>query len=81
MAGVVTRFMMERFGRLPGIVFGAVIFAIAHWAAFNPLLLVASLGCGFFWNWLYAVTDDLTIPTVSHLLWDFLLLFVFPAVT
>ena len=78
--GVVTRYMMERFGRLQGIIIGAVIFALAHWAAYNPLLLVAALGCGLFWNWLYAATDDLTIPTVSHLLWDILLLFVFPAI-
>jgi uncharacterized protein YbjT (DUF2867 family)/membrane protease YdiL (CAAX protease family) len=78
--GVVTSYTMERFGRLPGIVLGAGIFAIAHWAAFNPLLLLAAVGCGLFWNLLYAATDDLTIPTVSHLLWDFLLLFLFPAV-
>jgi len=78
--GVVTRYLMERFGRLQGIVLGAVIFAITHWAAFNPLLLLAALGCGLFWSWLYAATDDLTVPTVSHLLWDFLLLFIFPAI-
>jgi len=78
--GVVTRYMMERFGRLQGIMLGALIFAIAHWSAFNPLLLLAAFGCGLFWNWLYAATDDLTIPTVSHIMWDFLLLFAFPAV-
>jgi uncharacterized protein YbjT (DUF2867 family)/membrane protease YdiL (CAAX protease family) len=78
--GVVTRYLVERFGRMPGITCGAAIYALAHWAAFNPLLLLAAFGCGFFWSWLYSATDDLVAPTASHLLWDLLLLFLFPVV-
>lgn len=78
--GVVARFLMERSGKAVGIVAGAAVYALAHWAAWNPLLLVAALGCGLFWGWLYTATDDLVAPTVSHLLWDVLLLFVFPVV-
>jgi membrane protease YdiL (CAAX protease family) len=78
--GVVTRYLIERCGRMPGIACGSAIYALAHWAAFNPLLIIAALGCGFFWSWLYSATDDLVAPTASHLLWDLLLLFLFPVV-
>jgi NADH dehydrogenase len=78
--GVVTRYLIEHCGRTPGIICGSAIYALAHWAAFNPLLLIAAFGCGFFWSWLYAATDDLVAPTASHLLWDLLLLFLFPVV-
>ena len=74
--GVVTRFLMERLGSGWGIVAGATVYTLAHWATFNPLLLLAAFGCGLFWGWLYAAADNLTVPFVSHLLWDVLLLFV-----
>jgi len=76
--GVVARFFMERWGRAYGIAAAAMVYALAHFATFNPLLLAAALGCGLFWGWLYAATDNLVAPTVSHLLWDVLLLFAFP---
>ncbi len=74
--GVVTRFLMERLGSGWGIVAGAIVYTLAHWATFNPLLLLAAFGCGLFWGWLYAAADNLIVPFVSHLLWDVLLLFV-----
>ncbi|HEX4999000.1 MAG TPA: CPBP family glutamic-type intramembrane protease, partial [Terriglobia bacterium] len=77
--GVIARWLMERWGRPAGVAAGAALYAACHWAAFSPLLLVAALGCGLFWGWLYAATDDLVTPTVSHLLWDALLL-TFPLV-
>lgn len=78
--GVVARFLMERWGRAWGIAAGAAIYALAHGATLNPLLLAAAFGCGLFWGWLYAATDDLVAPAVSHLAWDVLLLFAFPVV-
>ena len=79
--GVVARFLMERWGRAPGILAGAAIYALAHWATQNPLLLMAAFGCGLFWGWLYAATDDLVPPVVSHLAWDAMLLFAAPVVS
>jgi membrane protease YdiL (CAAX protease family) len=79
--GVVTRFLMERVGRGAGILLGATVYALAHWAAWNPLLLLAAMAFGIFWGWLYAATDDLVAPTVSHLLFDVLLLFAFPVIS
>ncbi|HVR84015.1 MAG TPA: NAD-dependent epimerase/dehydratase family protein [Planctomycetota bacterium] len=76
--GVVVRFCIQRFGVAFGILAGAVLYMVAHAATLNPLLLGAALGCGVFWGLLAAVTDDLTAPIVSHLVWDVLILFVTP---
>ena len=78
--GVVARYFMERHGIVPGIVYGASIYALAHAATLNPVLLLAALACGIYWGCLYALTDDLVTPTISHLVWDILLLFLFPVV-
>ncbi len=76
--GVVARFAMERWGRAAGLLAGAALYAAAHVAALNPLLLAACFFCGLFWGWLFAATDDLTAPVVSHLAWDALMLFAAP---
>lgn len=76
--GVIVRFAAERLGHLPGIVAGAALYAAAHAATGNPLLLGAAFGCGLFWGLLYSGTDDLTAPVVSHLFWDVMVMFVTP---
>jgi membrane protease YdiL (CAAX protease family) len=78
--GVVARYLMERKGRVRGVVAGAVLYALAHLATLNPLLLAAALGCGLVWGLLYAVTDSLVPPLVCHLVWDAFLLFLLPVV-
>jgi len=78
--GVLSRFFQERLGHALGILAGAVFYAGAHLMTMNPLLLGAALGCGIFWGVLYAATDDLTAPIVSHLVWDVLAMFVLPLV-
>jgi NADH dehydrogenase len=76
--GVVTKFFAERLGVVPGILVGALAYAAAHAGAMNPLLIGAALGCGLYWGLAAEITDDLTAPIVSHLLWDVLILFVVP---
>lgn len=78
--GVVARFAIERLGQLPGLVLGAAFYTAAHGVTMNPLLLAAAFGCGLYWGLLYIVTDDLTAPLVSHLVWDVLVMFLFPVV-
>jgi membrane protease YdiL (CAAX protease family) len=78
--GVVSKFLTERFGIGMGVVLAALSYAAAHWAAFNPVLTIAALGCGIYWGILYAATDDIITPFVAHLTWDVLLLFAFPLV-
>jgi membrane protease YdiL (CAAX protease family) len=76
--GVVVRALSERWGRGAGILAGAAVYAAAHAATGNPLLLGAALLLGIFWGWLFLATQDLTAPVVSHLAWDVLVLFLFP---
>jgi membrane protease YdiL (CAAX protease family) len=78
--GVVARFAMGRLGRALGIVAGAALYAAAHAVTLNPLLIAAAFGCGLYWGILYAATDDLTAPIVSHLVWDVMVMFVLPVV-
>jgi len=73
--GAVTRLAAERMGRAGGLLAGAAVYALAHLASFNPLLLAAAFLCGLFWGWLYLATDDLTAPLVCHLAWDVAVLF------
>jgi membrane protease YdiL (CAAX protease family) len=78
--GVVARFLTERWGLLVGVMIAASTYALAHWAAFNPLLVAAAAACGLFWGLIYATTKNLVAPTIAHLVWDVLLLFVWPVV-
>jgi NADH dehydrogenase len=76
--GVVARALAERWGRGPGILAGAAVYAAAHLATGNPVLLAAALSFGIFWGWLSLATDDLTAPFFCHFTWDLLVLFLFP---
>jgi uncharacterized protein YbjT (DUF2867 family)/membrane protease YdiL (CAAX protease family) len=78
--GVVSRFMVERLGRVFGIVAGAALYAAAHIGTMSPLLGVAAFACGLYWGLLADATDDLTAPIVSHLAWDIMIMFVIPVV-
>ncbi|MBI3857878.1 MAG: CPBP family intramembrane metalloprotease, partial [Planctomycetes bacterium] len=78
--GVVSRFIQERRGHAFGIVAGAAFYAAAHLVTMNPLLIGAAFGCGLFWGLLFAATDDLTAPLVSHVVWDVIVMFLAPLV-
>ncbi len=73
--GVVARWAVERLGRPAGLLAAAGVYAAAHLAAMNPLLLLAAVLLGLVWGWLFAATDDLVVPSACHLAWDALLLF------
>lgn len=76
--GVLTRWAVDRWGRAPGIVVAAAIYALAHVASMNPLLPVAAFGIGICWGALYEASDSLVPPVVCHLSWDALVLFAAP---
>jgi NADH dehydrogenase len=78
--GIATRFFAERWGRPAGLLAGAAVYAVAHGATMNPLLLFAALVLGVVWGWLFLATDDLVLPSACHLGWDLLLLFGPPIV-
>jgi len=76
--GVVTRSVAA--GPAARVGAGALLFAAAHLASGQPLLIAAAVACGLVWGALAEFYDDLTTPFVAHLLWDVALLFVWPAV-
>lgn len=78
--GVITRFAIERLGRVLGILAGTALYVAAHVVTLDPLLLVAAFACGLYWGILYALTDDLSAPIASHLVWDVATMFLFPVV-
>lgn len=78
--GIVSRFFQERLGHATGILVGAAFYAAAHATTLNPLLIAAAFGCGIFWGALFAATDDLTAPIVSHVVWDVMMMFILPVV-
>ena len=78
--GIVSRFMVERLGRVFGIVAGAALYAAAHIGTMSPLLGLAAFACGLYWGILADASDDLTAPIVCHLAWDIMIMFVVPVV-
>jgi hypothetical protein len=76
--GIITRALADRFGRAAGVAGGALLYALAHAAAPNPVLPVAALACGVVWGALYAWTDRLWPPILCHLVFDAAFLFVLP---
>ena len=72
--------MVERLGRVSGIVAGAALYAAAHAGTMSPLLGIAAFVCGIYWGILADASDDLTAPIVSHLAWDIMIMFVVPVV-
>ncbi|WP_347549701.1 CPBP family glutamic-type intramembrane protease [Pseudalkalibacillus hwajinpoensis] len=60
------------------VVLAAIFYMSAHLYAGALLLLVAALLAGSIWGYLYKRTVNLTVPLLSHLVFDLLLLVFFP---
>lgn len=63
---------------LSAIVLTTIIYTLVHIWAFNPMLLLAALVCGFFWGFLYYRYQSLSLVIISHSLWDFWIFILFP---
>jgi hypothetical protein len=57
---------------------GALVYAAAHAPTRSPLLVAAALACGLVWGALRARTGGLVAPFFAHLVWDALVLLVWP---
>ena len=64
----------------PLAVLGAYVIAGLLIVPIMILIAVTGIVFGPFWGILYAATDDLTAPILSHLAWDLMVLFVVPVV-
>ncbi|WZX99137.1 type II CAAX endopeptidase family protein [Bacillus sp. FSL W7-1360] len=62
------------------VVIAAALYAIAHLASGNVLLSTAAFVCGIGWGWLFIHTKSIWPPIISHLLFNILLLVLFPLI-
>ncbi len=60
------------------IILAAILYMSAHIYAGALLLLVAAILAGIVWGYLYRLTSTMTTPILSHLVFDLLLLVIFP---
>jgi hypothetical protein len=74
----VTLPLAARLGPVRGILAASAGFALAHVSLGVPLLLVAALGAGAFWSALVVRTRSAVAAVVSHLVWDVVVLYVWP---
>jgi membrane protease YdiL (CAAX protease family) len=70
-----------RWGPWRGTLIAGVAFAAAHIPMGVPVLVLAALAAGTFWSALVAKTRSGVPALVSHLLWDFAVLFWLPYLT
>jgi membrane protease YdiL (CAAX protease family) len=85
--GLVTTLLAERVGSRTAWIWSAVLYAVAHlssaWAlrgpaGLNPLLVIAALVGGLFWGGLARRSGRLTPAILSHALFDWCALMMFP---
>ncbi|WP_171016878.1 CPBP family intramembrane glutamic endopeptidase [Pseudalkalibacillus caeni] len=60
------------------ILFAAILYASAHVYSGTVLLVFAALFAGTIWGYLYEKSGNLIVPLISHVLFDYLLLILFP---
>jgi NADH dehydrogenase len=73
--GVLQRLLAEHVGRGTGLLAASLLNGAVHFAAGNPLLAGAALGCGLWWGFLFAATGDLALVAFAHFAWDLLVMF------
>jgi len=76
--GFLQRRWQERFGRGPGFLAAAALYALVHVGSGNPMLVLAAAVCGLFWGALYLRTGSILLVAVSHTLWDIAVFVLFP---
>jgi NADH dehydrogenase len=74
----VTLPLAARLGAVRGVLLAGLGFAAAHLSLGVPLLLVVALGAGAFWSALVVRARGAVPALVSHLLWDVMVLFLWP---
>lgn len=67
-----------RFGRWPGFLAAAALYALVHAASGNVMLVLAAGVCGLFWGSLYMKTGSVLLVAVSHTAWDLAVFVLWP---
>lgn len=76
--GTVQKSLGDKYGRLMGLLAGAILYSLVHIWALNLTLLVAALVSGVVWGWMYYEEENLAPLIVSHSLWSLLIFVIFP---
>jgi membrane protease YdiL (CAAX protease family) len=76
--GVMLRRLSRALGPWRGLQAATAIYVLAHIWAGNLMLLIAALVAGAIWGWLYLRTGRLAPVIISHILFDLLLIVIFP---
>jgi hypothetical protein len=79
--GFVQGALQCRHGARAGVLLAAALYALAHIPVGSPLLVVVAFACGLVWSALRATTSSLLAPLIAHLLWDVVVLLLFPLVS
>lgn len=75
---VVQDAIVNRMGKLLGILAAALVYSLALAPLGSPLLIFVAFMCGLTWGALRTVTRSLLAPIVAHLFWDLLVLVCVP---
>ena len=76
--GFLQQKLATRYGRWPGLIAGALMYAAVHLWAFNLTLLVAALICGMFWGWMMLRYESVWPSIISHAVWDVVIFVLLP---
>lgn len=78
--GVVQSCCARRGPALLGVVWTALLYAVAHAPMQEPLLTLIAGACGLYWGLLRWRTASLVPPLIAHLAWDLVVMVLFPLV-
>jgi len=76
--GAVYGVLVRRWGTPSAIGLGTLIYAAAHAPVGSPLLVLTAAACGLVWSLLRAATRSLVPTLVCHVVWDAMVLLVWP---
>jgi len=65
-------------GRAAGFILASLLYASAHLASGNIMLILAAAVCGVFWGGLYLRFRSPLLNVVSHTVWDLLVFVILP---
>ena len=78
--GAVQSALQRRYGPPAAVLLTAVLYALAQLPVGSPFLVVVALTFGLVWSSLRAATHSVVAPTLAHLLWDEVVLFLIPLI-
>lgn len=76
--GYLQRAWQSRFSDAGGWLLTSLFYAAVHIGSGNPVLVLAAMGCGLYWGYLFRRYRSPLLLCVSHTLWDLMVFVVLP---